>query len=135
MFLRREEWEEKCSTNRALLKDKEEKLKIIDILKEDNIKLDAQVSNLQHNEEIMKDRIEWLSQDNDILLKTNMKLTEWINKIINEVGIYEVQDRKTISIPIYRKIDSAILRDDSKIVPFMDKEEIIIPEIRFIKMR
>ena len=134
MFLRREEWEEKCSTNRALLKDKEEKLKLIDILKEDNIKLDAQVSNLQHNEEIMKNRIEWLSQDNDTLLKANIKLTEWINKIINEVNIYEVQDRRTISIPICRKIESAAF-GDPKVLPFMKKEEVIIPEIRFIKMR
>lgn len=134
MFLRKEEWEEKCSTNRALLKDKEEKIKIIDDLKEKNMKLDAQVSNLQHNEKIMKDRIDWLSQDNDILLKANVRLTEWINKIINEVGIYDVQDRRTISIPICRKIDSAAF-DNSKIVPFMEKEEIIIPEIRFIKMK
>lgn len=134
MFLRREEWEEKCSTNRALLKDKEEKIKIIDNLKEQNIKLDAQVSNLQHNEQIMKDRIEWLSQDNDTLLKANIKLTEWINKIINEVGIYEVQDRRTISIPICKKIESAAF-GDPKVLPFMEKEEVIIPEIRFIKMR
>ena len=134
MFLRREEWEEKCSTNRALLKDKEEKIKMIDILKEQNIKLDAQVSNLQHNEQIMKDRIEWLSQDNDTLLKANIKLTEWINKIINEVNIYEVQDRRTISIPICRKIESAAF-GDPKVIPFTEKEEVIIPEIRFIKMR
>ena len=82
----------------------------------------------------MKDRIEWLSQDNDTLLKANIKLTEWINKIINEVGIYEVQDRRTISIPICRKIESAAF-GDPKVLPFMEKEEVIIPEIRFIKMQ
>ena len=133
MFIRKDEWEEKCTTNRILLKDKEEKMKIIDDLKLKNIKLESEVSNLRHNEEIMKDRIDWLDNNNDILLKTNMRLNMWINKIIDEFGYVDVYDRQSIKIPLCRKFDIRAI--DKQPVPFMDHEEIIIPEIRFIKMR
>lgn len=58
MFIKRKEWEEKCSTNRALLTDNEAKRILIDKLTEENKKLKEQNNNLLVNEQIMKSRLE-----------------------------------------------------------------------------
>lgn len=58
MFIRRKEWEEQCSTNRALLKDNEAKRILIDKLTIENKNLKEQNNNLLINEQIMKYRLE-----------------------------------------------------------------------------
>lgn len=146
MFIRRNEWENKCDTNRALLKDKEEKLEIIDMLTQQNVSYEKQIIQLQeelkHKDEIIKiqrERIDTSNKDYDILLKTNQKLTDWINKMINEVGVYEVHDRHSIMIPIYKnpvRAYSGNISDFKEQLPdFMNQEEILIPEIRFVRMK
>ena len=145
MFIRRNEWESKCDTNRALLKDKEEKIEIINMLTQRNIDFKQQTIKLQeelnHKEEMIKiqrERIETANKDYNTIMETNQKLIEWVNKIINDVGIYEVHDRKSITIPIYKnpvKTYSGNIKDLKEQLPdFMNHEEILIPEIRFIKL-
>ena len=146
MFISKREWEEKCDTNRALLKDKTEKDQKIEELKYqlDNaekhaMQLQEELKHKNNIEEIQKDRIKNLNNDNDILMKANQRLTDWINKIINEVGIYEVHDRRTITIPICKNPVKATFGkiDDIKasMEGFISQEEIIIPEIKFIRMK
>ena len=146
MLISRSEWEEKCDTNRSLIKDKEEKMEIIEKLefqlKDAEIKiiqLEDELRNKDNIHYILKDRIENASRDNKTLMDTNNKLTEWLNKIINEIGIYEVNDIKSITIPIYKnpiKTYSGKLEDFKKELPnLMNNEEIIIPEIRFLKIK
>lgn len=65
----------------------------------------------------------------DYLKEENKKLIEWIQKILQEFGTSQVNDRK-ISIPIYKNsinyfIDNALLTE----------EVVIIPEIRLHKIR
>lgn len=75
------------------------------------------------------------------LLDTNKDLTNWIQKILNEVGIQEVHQKKTgVTIPIY-KVERAVYNPDEidpnnfHIRPgYLDRQEIIIPELRFVKM-
>ena len=81
----------------------------------------------------------YYKNDNDILMTANQKLTDWVNKIINEVGIYAVEDRRTVTIPICKNPRRVIAGkwDDIKdgMPEFLSQEEIIIPEIRFIRMK
>ena len=140
------EWEEKCNTNRALLKDKAEKVELIEKLKmqidEDKIKITKLEEELKHRDnviDIQKKYIETYKKDNDILMVSNQKLTDWVNKIINEVGIYEIEDKKSITIPIcknpHRVIAGKWDNVKDKMPGFLSQEEIIIPEIRLIKTK
>ena len=146
MFISRREWEEKCDSNRALLKDKAEKAELIEkmntLMEEARVKIARLEEELKHKDnviDIQKQSIETYKNDNDILMTANQKLTDWVNKIINEVGIYEVEDRRTVTIPICKNPRRIIAGewDDIKdgMPEFLSQEEIIIPEIRFIRMK
>lgn len=146
MFISRREWEEKCDSNRALLKDKAEKAELIEkmntLMEEARVKITRLEEESKHKDnviDIQKQSIETYKNDNDILMTANQKLTDWVNKIINEVGIYEVEDRRSVTIPIYKQNRRVMVGkwDDIKdeMPGFLSQEEIIIPEIRFIRMK
>lgn len=146
MFVSRREWEEKCDVNRSLLKDKTEKMELIDnmkiLMEEARIKISNLEEELKHKDNVIniqKQSIETYRNDNEILMTANQKLTDWLNKIINEVGIYEVEDRRSVTIPICKNSHRAIAGrwDDIKdeMPNFLSQEEIIIPEIRFIRIK
>ena len=65
------------------------------------------------------------------------KLIDWIFKMIEKVGVYEVNSSQRITIPMY-KPDSIKAAYNDNIRPinpgYLHQEEIIIPEIRFVKM-
>lgn len=146
MIISRREWEGKCDSNRALLKDKAEKDDLILQLRfqlenaeKHAIQLQEELKHKDNVIDIQKQSIETYKNDNDILMTANQKLTDWVNKIINEVGIYEVQDRRSVTIPICKNPHKVLAGkwDDIKgeIPSFLSQEEIIIPEIRFIRMK
>ena len=146
MFISRREWEEKCDSNRALLKDKAEKAELIEktntLMEEARVKITRLEEELKHKDnviDIQKQSIETYKNDNDILMTANQKLTDWVNKIINEVGIYEVEDRRSVTIPICKNSHRVIAGKwdnvKDKMPGFLSQEEIIIPEIRFIRMK
>lgn len=95
--------------------------------------------NLEQFKEAQNHRIEILDRNNDILMKTNHQLTEWINKMINEVGLYEVENTQAFTIPIYkdsRKLIAGRYDEMMKQMPdFLNTEEIVIPEIRFVRTK
>ena len=105
------------------------------------VKDTAQTRELYLNNEIdaQKEQISRLDKDNNMLMTSNKKLTDWINKMINEVGIYEVNDRHSVQIPIYREERRAIfgnMDDVMKEMPnFINSETIIIPEIKFVRFK
>ena len=146
MIISRREWEEKCDSNRALLKDKAEKTELIEkfekMMEEARVKIARLEEELKHKDSVIyiqKQSIETYKNDNDILMTANRNLTDWVNKIINEVGIYEVEDRRSVTIPICRNPRRVIAGkwDDIKdgMPEFLSQEEIIIPEIRFVRMK
>ena len=146
MIISRREWEEKCDSNRALLKDKAEKTELIEkfekMMEEARVKIARLEEELKHKDnviDIQKQSIETYRNDNDILMTANRNLTDWVNKIINEVGIYEVEDRRSVTIPICRNPRRVMAGkwDDIKdgMPEFLSQEEIIIPEIRFVRMK
>ena len=146
MIISRREWEEKCDSNRALLKDKAEKTELIEkfekMMEEARVKIARLEEELKHKDSVIyiqKQSIETYKNDNDILMTANRNLTDWVNKIINEVGIYEVEDRRSVTIPICRNPRRVMAGkwDDIKdgMPEFLSQEEIIIPEIRFVRMK
>lgn len=146
MWINRNDYEERVETNRKLLKDKIEKDEIIEGLKfqleneeKHAIQLVNEKENLKQLNDYQKETIKTLGDNNDILIEENKKLIEWINKIINEVGIYEVKDRKSITIPIYknpvRTYSGTFEGLKDKMANLVNQEEILIPEIRFIRMK
>lgn len=64
-------------------------------------------------------------------IDTNQKLNEWIEKILNEVGIRELHERTGVTIPVYIN-DQMSAYNAVADKPFI--KEIIIPELRFVKM-
>lgn len=99
-------------------------------------------NELEHKKQFIdaqKEQISRLDKDNDMLMTSNKKLTDWINKMINEVGIYEVNDRHSVQIPIYKEERRAIfgnMDDVMKEMPnFINSETIIIPEIKFVRFK
>lgn len=146
MFISRREWEDMCDQNRKLLKNKEDNLLKIEYLEEQlrnaekhNLALQEELKHKDNVNDIQKESLETYKRDNDTLLTANQKLTDWVNKIINEVGIYEVEDRRSVTIPIVKNPVRAIggKWDDVKdeLPNFLSQEEIIIPEIRFVRMK
>ena len=112
------------------------------LMEEARVKIARLEEELKHKDsviDIQKQSIETYKNDNDILMTANQKLTDWVNKIINEVGIYEVEDRRSVTIPICKQTHRAITGnwDDiqNKMPDFLSQEEIIIPEIRFIRIK
>ena len=67
-------------------------------------------------------------------IDTNQKLNEWIEKILNEVGIRELHERTGVTIPVY--INDQMSAYNAVVdKPFIhERKEIIIPELRFVKM-
>lgn len=147
MFISKREWEDMCQTKRALIRNNEEKEQLINDLKGQleysviqNTQLQEDISHHKNINNIQKDSIEVYRKDNNILMEANQRLTEWINKMINEVGVYEVHDRRAVTIPIFKNTVKAAVfsgKDDIKadMENFMRQEEIVVPEIRFIKMK
>ena len=67
----------------------------------------------------------------DYLKKENQKLVEWIQKILEQFGTFDVNSRERIQIPIMRKIDN--WSDGLHNEP-ITAETIVIPEISISKM-
>lgn len=65
-------------------------------------------------------------------IETNQKLNIWIEKMLNEVGIKELHERTGVTIPVYTN-DTLPAYNFNPGEP-MKRQEIIIPELRFIKM-
>lgn len=146
MWISKYKYEEMVKDNRQILKQKAEKDIYIGQLEERlkesetrNALLENELANMKSTNSTQEYNIKNLNKDNNILLTANQKLTEWVNKIINEVGIYEVQDRRTIAIPIFKNPVKAMygkmddIRDHME--EFVQREEVIVPEIRFIRMK
>ena len=129
MFVSKKKYEEKLDIIEAFRIERDHnKTKIYD--------LQVEKSNLINMNEILENRIKNLEYCNDSLFKKNQKLIEWVEKIINEVGVYEVRERNTFSIPVYKRDDDMCFNNGELLewqLP-ITKKEVIIPEIRILQM-
>mgnify|MGYP000265996671 CR=1 FL=1 len=59
----------------------------------------------------------------------NGQLVDWIRKIINEVGCYEVKDDNEFRIPIYKNEETEVYYNVRKGMEWKLRKEIILPKI------
>lgn len=146
MWIRKRNYEKVILARNAGVKTIQNQEKKIEELEEKIEKLNKDIYSLRESKMNLEDlkvtlnhRIEILDRNNDILMKTNHELTEWINKIINEVGLYEIENTRAITIPIYkdsRKLIAGRYDEMMKRMPdFLNTEEIVIPQIRFVRTK
>lgn len=99
---------------------------------------DDSIHNLLLENGQKENEIKSLRKINFNLADNNKTLVDWVYGIIHKVGIFESSyNGQRITIPIYKgdKIRPAYDDHISPINPgFLHEEEIIIPEIRFLKL-
>lgn len=74
------------------------------------------------------ERLQSKIEYDDYLKEENKKLIEWIQKILQEFGTSQVNDKK-ISIPIYKNSINSFIDNEP-----LTEEDVIIPEIRLHKI-
>lgn len=113
------------------------------IYESNNIYLNDQYEKIRSENNSLQDDIKKKSSENIQLqrsitttLETNNTLNNWIERILNDVGIKELHERTGVTIPVYIQDDQGIPYKAADCdAPFVRrKKEIIIPELRFIKM-
>lgn len=114
-----------------------------DILSSNNIYLNDQYEKIRSENNSLQDDIKKKSSENIQLqrsitttLETNNTLNNWIERILNDVGIKELHERTGVTIPVYIQDDQGLPYKAADCdAPFVRRrKEIIIPELRFIKM-
>lgn len=114
-----------------------------DILSSNNIYLNDQYEKIRSENNSLQDDIRKKSSENIQLqrsitttLETNNTLNNWIERILNDVGIKELHERTGVTIPVYIQDDQGIPYKAADCdAPFVRRrKEIIIPELRFVKM-
>lgn len=114
-----------------------------DILSSNNIYLNDQYKKIRSENNSLQDDIRKKSSENIQLqrsitttLETNNTLNNWIERILNDVGIKELHERTGVTIPVYIQDDQGIPYKAADCdAPFVRRrKEIIIPELRFVKM-
>lgn len=123
-------------------------------LQEEKDKINKELNNKIEYLNCMLEQIDTLNKENDNLKKdlkqensnninlqrqistlidTNKRLNDWVNKILNEIGIKELHERTGVTIPCYIQDDRPIINNMSN-VEYLHRQEIIIPELRFVKI-
>lgn len=114
-----------------------------DILSSNNIYLNDQYEKIRSENNSLQDDIKQKSSENiqlqrsiTTILETNNTLNNWIERILNDVGIKELHERTGVTIPVYIQDDQGLPYKAADCdAPFVRRrKEIIIPELRFVKM-
>lgn len=122
-------------------KDLEDAQRDVEIMQSNNNYINSKYEDAKKTCKSLEDDIKHKSSENIQLQKsisaqidTNQKLNEWIEKILNEVGIKELHERTGVTIPVY--INDQMPAYNAVVdKPFIhERKEIIIPELRFVKM-
>lgn len=122
-------------------KDLEDTQRDVEIMQSNNNYINSKYEDAKKTCKSLEDDIKHKSSENIQLQKsisaqidTNQKLNEWIEKILNEVGIKELHERTGVTIPVY--INDQMPAYNAVVdKPFIhERKEIIIPELRFVKM-
>lgn len=103
----------------------QEKLQLIDNLKEMNSDKYDKIQDLQLKVSDLEGQNNSLNFYFGKLQEENQKLINWIERIINDLGAYEVPKDNAIRVPVYkRKIDKEINMENI--------EEVILPQITYM---
>lgn len=136
-FVNRDEHERIIEENERLNEVINDKLRYIDILMEDINKQRKENKNLE--EQLKREKSNHISTQKALntAIDTNKDLNNWINKIVNEVGIQELHEKTGVTIPVYIRSDKSVIgriSPDGMIQNYQTRQEIIIPELKFVKV-
>ncbi len=73
-----------------------------------------------------------ITTNSEHLIEENRKLIDWIERILDTVGIMEIREKLNFRIPVY--IEKEYKAYDRNVMGIFEKERITIPEITIIKM-
>lgn len=110
----------------------EEMQNLIEGYKKEHKKQDK-IYELEIEKSRLENKIDILENNSTAMLSEIQKLIEWIEKIINDVGCFEVPENNSIRIPIYKNIYEKAYSNEFK-EPRVRKE-IHLPSITFMQMR
>lgn len=110
----------------------QEKLDLIEGYKEKNNEKQNKIYDLQIEKSSLENRINILENNNIALLENNHKLIDWIEKIINEVGCYEVRENNIIRIPVYK--NESVMFGEDNYLKGMTKKEIVLPQVVYTQI-
>lgn len=108
-----------------------EKLDLLEGYKQRCDKKQEKIYDLEIQISHLENKIDRLESNNTTLINENSKLTEWICKIINEVGCYEVSEYNSIRIPVYK---NECVPYNEEPLKEMRRKEVVLPQICFMKM-
>lgn len=117
--------------NKKILKETQKWLD--EVIKDRNKWEKAYITQVKDTDNLLKQNKE-LTKSNNNLQEENQKLIDWIEKIINEVGIKEKNyyEGQKITIPYCENIKSHYIEGDWN-KPSIKQKDIIIPSIRYTK--
>lgn len=134
-ILSRKKYNKLKEDNDKLNKELDDKISYLNCMLERVSELNKEIENLKLELKREGSNNIDLQKQISTLINTNQKLNNWVDKILNEVGIQELHERTGVTIPVYtenpvRAYDNNQFNNED----FLRRKEIIIPELRFIKM-
>lgn len=149
MFIKKEKYEEMVNKIKVLEEDNKEKDKELFLLS-------GRKNDIEGINNLNVGRIKQLEKDLTTYMTNQSTLIDWIEKILQEAGTCTVHSRQPFTIPVYKSYSGSsanyapaadktvdavrnlgvALKDAGDVFNngFVSREEIIIPEIRIIKM-
>lgn len=134
-IMSRKKYNKLIEDNNKLDSQLDRKIEYNNILLQQVSELNTKVSSLEYDLKRKSSNNINLEKQLSSIIDTNQKLNNWIEKILNEVGIQELHEKTGVTIPVYtenpiRAYDDHRFNNEN----FLKRNEIIIPELRFIKM-
>lgn len=132
-FISKKKYNKLQEDNDKINKELNNKIEYLNCMLEQIDGLNKQITNLENDLKKSNSNNIDLQRQISTLIDTNKKLNDWVNKILNDVGISEIHDRTGVTIPCYIQDDRPYYMDVGNGIEELHRQEIIIPELRFIK--
>lgn len=134
MFIRRKVYEDLKKDNKRLNKELNNKIEYLNTLLEQIDTLNTSIEELKRENKSQSSNNINLQRQISSLIDTNKQLNNWVSKILDDVGIKELHERTGVTIPVYIQDDRPAAVDNFINEGYSNRTEIIIPELRFIKI-
>lgn len=133
-IIKKKVYEDLVKDNKKLNNELNNKIEYLNVLLEQIDNLNKTINDLRNDLKKSNSNNIDLQRQISALIDTNKNLNDWVNKILNDVGISEIHDRTGVTIPCYIQDDRPYYIQNVNGVEEMHRQEIIIPELRFIKI-
>lgn len=133
-IIRKKVYEDLVKDNKKLNTELDNKIEYLKCLLDQIEKLNKEIDNLKKDLKQENNNSISLQRQISSLIDTNKQLNNWVSKILDDVGIKELHERTGVTIPVYIQKDRPAAVDNFINEGYLNRTEIIIPELRFIKI-